>query len=292
MSEIMAAMNDRFAWQEGSIEREGTRLAYIDSGSGERCVVLVHGVNQNRRTWELLLPWLDDGYRYLALDQRGHGKSDRPGVTYTPGDLVADLQAIVTELGLRRYAIAGHSLGGWVGMQQAAAQPEQVAGLVIGDMTAAPRLESTSQSREAMRAALQPGAGDASWADADEAFAYLKATSTIEGEQQVRARMRQQLRRRADGRLERDRSATVAKAILEDVWQTDLWPLLPRIKCPVAVVHAQHSDILNAETARRMAETIPNAELVEVADSYHNLQLFRPREFASAINALLARASF
>lgn len=269
------------------LDRNGFRLHYLDSGGDGRPVILLHGINQNLRTWELVLPHIRGTYRFLAVDHRGHGLSDQPAVAYRQGDLVRDAHALVEALNLRRPAIVGHSLGGWVGLSLAGNFPGLLGGVVAGDIAPNVGAEMNPATKEGMAAALAPSTGDATWADEADAYGALRQLGPTEGEAEVRARMRQQLRRRPDGRLARARSPEIARAILEEVNAVDLWPVLPEIRCPVLVVRAEYSDILSPEVAQRMVTTIPSARLAEVKGSYHNMQLFKPREFGEEVDQFL-----
>lgn len=80
---------------------DGTRLFYKDFGSGPRLVAL-HSWSLSSTMWEYQLPMLlDAGHRFIALDRRGHGRSDDPGAGYDLDTLADDIAALVAELDLR-----------------------------------------------------------------------------------------------------------------------------------------------------------------------------------------------
>lgn len=100
------------------------RLHYRHCGdSAGRPVVLLHGLASNARTWDLTAPLLARRYRVFALDQRGHGLSDKPDEGYDFPAIVRDLAAFVDALALERPVIAGHSWGASVALQYAASRP-------------------------------------------------------------------------------------------------------------------------------------------------------------------------
>ncbi len=270
------------------VEVNGTRLHYLDTGGAGSPVLLLHGINQNVRTWEKVLPALTGPWRLLALDQRGHGLSEADGIMiYHRGQMVADCRAFIQALGLGQPIIVGHSLGGYVGMRVAATYPELVGGLVVADMTPDPVYEMAPARILAMRKALKPGLGDAVWATEDEAAAFRRQLFPGEDETVIRARLRQQLRRRPDGKLEIARSAAVARAMLEELLTTSVWPFLADIQCPTLIVRAELSDVLTAENAQRMAQTIPHCQLVTIKGAAHDLQLYQPEQFGEAIARFL-----
>jgi pimeloyl-ACP methyl ester carboxylesterase len=116
-----------------------------DSGESERLPVLfVHSLAGNGGQWALQLDHLGRHRRALALDLRGHGDSDpADDGTYDVTSLAADVAAVADQCSLRRFVLAGHSLGAAVAIAYAARHPERVAGLLLvdpnGDQTRIPR---------------------------------------------------------------------------------------------------------------------------------------------------------
>jgi pimeloyl-ACP methyl ester carboxylesterase len=96
-------------------EANGVRLHYVVVGHGTP-VILVHGLAFNHAAeWKLprIFQRLSQQYRVIALDNRGHGKSDKP---YDPAqyglELVDDVVRLMDHLGIARAHVVGYSLGG------------------------------------------------------------------------------------------------------------------------------------------------------------------------------------
>lgn len=91
--------------------RDATRLFYIDAGAG-RPVLFVSSAWLDSRMWEHQLPYLvDHGYRCVAYDRRGHGRSDSPWFGYDYDTLADDLAALIEALNLRDLMLVSHSAG-------------------------------------------------------------------------------------------------------------------------------------------------------------------------------------
>lgn len=119
----------------------GVRLFAVEEGAGP-LVVLVHGFPECWFSWRHQLPALAAaGYRAVAIDLPGYGRSDKPDVTYDEPWLTACLAGLVPALGAERCAIAGHDWGGLLVWPFARRYPELLAG-VIGVNT--PDLARTS----------------------------------------------------------------------------------------------------------------------------------------------------
>ncbi|OLT05040.1 arylesterase [Pseudonocardia sp. CNS-004] len=95
---------------------DGTRLAYEDygtgGGSGEPIVFVASWV-LDADMWEYQIPFFAErGYRCIALDRRGHGRSDRPPTGYDIDTTADDLAALLEHLDLTGVTLVGHSFGG------------------------------------------------------------------------------------------------------------------------------------------------------------------------------------
>ena len=87
-------------------------LYYEDHGSGQP-VVLIHGYPLSSASWEKQVPvLLANGYRVIAYDRRGFGKSSQPTVGYNYDTFAEDLRKLVTHLKLRNFVLVGFSMGG------------------------------------------------------------------------------------------------------------------------------------------------------------------------------------
>jgi pimeloyl-ACP methyl ester carboxylesterase len=114
---------------------DGRRLSYIDYGGPGRPLLALHGHFGEGRTFARLAAALAGRWRIVALDQRGHGESDR-APDYSRDGYVRDAAALLDHLRLDRIPLVGHSLGAVTAYQLAAAQPERVSALVIEDIGA------------------------------------------------------------------------------------------------------------------------------------------------------------
>src|SRR5579859_5640403 len=91
---------------------DGTELFYRDWGTG-RPVVFVHGMLLSSDMWQYqMLHVRENGFRALAFDRRGHGRSDDPGTGYEYDILADDLAALLEQLDLSHVTLVGHSMGG------------------------------------------------------------------------------------------------------------------------------------------------------------------------------------
>lgn len=143
-------------------------IAFRVRGSGP-AVVLLHGTSANHAVWQPIGDVLEHRATVIALDQRGHGRSDKPAAGYAADDFAGDVITVLDSLGIERAVIAGHSLGGRNAWVTAALHSERVAGVVVVDYT--PYVEASVLDDLESRVAN----GFRSFADVVEIEAYLRA---------------------------------------------------------------------------------------------------------------------
>jgi len=96
-------------------------------------VVFANSLGTDFRIWDLLTPLLEDDFRIVLYDKRGHGLSDTTPAPYAMNDHVQDLAALLDHLGIRRTAVVGLSVGGMIAQGIAAMRPDLVSALVLCD---------------------------------------------------------------------------------------------------------------------------------------------------------------
>jgi pimeloyl-ACP methyl ester carboxylesterase len=110
----------------------GLALQYVERGDPSGTpVILLHGMTDSWRSFELLLPLLPPSIRAVALTQRGHGDSDKPAASYRPTDLAADVAGVMDVLGISAAVIVGHSMGSRVAVRFGLEYPARTLGLVL-----------------------------------------------------------------------------------------------------------------------------------------------------------------
>jgi pimeloyl-ACP methyl ester carboxylesterase len=151
--------------------RDGVRLFYSDSGSGEPPLLLVHGWCCDHTDWRNQVRAFRQGHRVVAVDLRGHGRSGAPQQDYTTELFCSDLEWLIGQLGLRRPVVVGHSMGAGISLRLAARGARALSGVVLVDSPLVPARRTPRTKRDALqRAAL---------IRALETPAYLEAASAF-----------------------------------------------------------------------------------------------------------------
>ena len=115
------------------IELDGLKFQYRETGDPLLPpLVALHALGQNAQSWDEVASVLGTKYRVIALDQRGHGGSSRPG-KYSFELMSEDLNLFSSALGLERFTLLGHSMGGTVSYLYSETHPSKVERLVVED---------------------------------------------------------------------------------------------------------------------------------------------------------------
>lgn len=131
-------------------------MAYEEQGEGE-VLVLLHGFCGSSAYWENVAPLLGDSFRVIMPDLRGHGSSDAPLGAYTIEQLADDVAALLEALGVDRYALLGHSMGGYVALSLAQRYSHRLSGFGLIHSTAYPDSEEAREKRLQAVAAINTG---------------------------------------------------------------------------------------------------------------------------------------
>jgi pimeloyl-ACP methyl ester carboxylesterase len=114
--------------------KKGT-VAFSDTGKG-KVVVLLHGFLGSHLIWKNTVDYLSASFRVIAIDLPGHGKTDSFGYVHTMDLMAKCVKSVMDSLGLKKYVIVGHSMGGYVALAFADLFPDNVRGLCLFHSTA------------------------------------------------------------------------------------------------------------------------------------------------------------
>ena len=242
-------------------------------------IVLLHGLRGFSGTWRALAAALSHGYRLIAFDQRGRGESDwDPECGYYTDAYLADLEGIVDQLGLRRFALVGHSMGGTTSYVYADRHSDRVAALVIEDIAPGSSISGSGARRIVAEMQAMP-IGFASW---DEARAYWRTQRPTLGVALIEQRVEESLRLLPNGRItwrfdadgiRRTRVNPDSDRIL------DLWPIVERLRTPTLVIHGGRSDFCAENTVAMMRSRNTHITSVMVPEAGHYVHDDAPAAF-------------
>jgi pimeloyl-ACP methyl ester carboxylesterase len=120
--------------REAAAALPGVRLWYIDSGGSGVPVVFMHAATGSVRNWEYQVnAFTDAGYRFIAFDRRGWGRTVIDPSGPQPGTAADDLNALMTHLGIDRFHLVGTAAGGFVALDYAVSFPQRLRSVVMAN---------------------------------------------------------------------------------------------------------------------------------------------------------------
>jgi pimeloyl-ACP methyl ester carboxylesterase len=246
--------------------RSGLRLHYLRHGQGTGVpVVLLHGLRAYAQTWDNLVQALGEGFDCIALDQRGRGASDwAASDSYRTEVYVQDLEDLVSHLGVDRFVLIGHSLGGANALEYVRCNPGRVSALVIEDIGPG----SSSSGDGAARIRREMADTPLVFADWDAAGHFWRTSRPGLSAEGLASRLRHSMKAVPEGVAWRHDQQGIAQARLS-IPPTDLWPAVLALDCPTLFIRGGRSDFLPAAMLEQMRNRNPWVATCVVADASH-----------------------
>lgn len=254
-------------------DNDGCQLHYEDYGHGTP-VLLIHGLGSSTLDWEFQIPVLSAHYRVLALDVRGHGRSDKPHGRYRIVDFADDVAALIEHLQLPPVHLVGISMGGMIGFQLGVDQPHLLRSLTI--VNSAPQVKAHNL-RERLEIAKR-------WLLAR--LLPLETLAKALGKLLFPRPEQAELRQKVEQRWPRnDKRAYLAS--LDAIIGWGVRERLQRITCPTLVISADH-DYTPVESKQAYVTELPDARLQVIDNSRHATPLDQPQRFNTVLLDFLA----
>lgn len=252
----------------------GVSLAVETKGSGP-AVLFIHGYPLDRTLWQHQVAHLE-GYRRIAPDLRGMGRSDAPDLGYSMATYADDLAGLLEALGEESVVLCGLSMGGYIAFEFLRRHPDRVRGLVLMDTKAEADSPDGRKARDAQLAMVRES-GVASLAD--QMIPKLVAPAAPGA---VVAQLRAMILATP--------VAGVAGALGAMRDRPDSRVLLPELgRIPVLVVSGAADALIPASAAEALAEAIPGAELEIIPGAGHLPPLEQPEATTAALQRFLER---
>jgi pimeloyl-ACP methyl ester carboxylesterase/UDP:flavonoid glycosyltransferase YjiC (YdhE family) len=280
-------MRAKLPRSDGYVDRGGVRIHYEVYGDGPDTILFIPPWSiTHSRIYKAQLPWLSDSYRCIAYDQRGNGKSDRPGrdADYTSDQYVADALAVLDATGTDAAILVGMSLGGGLAAMLAAHHPKRTRAAILLGTTASigPGHPHMAPEHFAAQRADFEGWNKYNrdyWLRDFPDFARFFLENVFSDPHSTK-----QLEDGIEWAAETDGPTLVHTAAARTIAPPfDVSEQMYRsIRCPLLVIHGTDDRIQPIGRARRVAE-VTGAELIEIEGGGHAPQTRYP----ARVNALI-----
>lgn len=281
---MTASSSDKFATVNG------LNLHYRDWGGSGLPIVLVHGLASTSHIWDFVAPILAGAYRVVALDQRGHGQSDKPDDGYDFHTVTTDLRDFIDLLGFERPIVAGHSWGAQVALTLAHLFPEKVRGICFVDGGFMEISSRPDMTPEKARELLAPP--DLSHFTIDQ---FREMVRTRDWGFEFRPGLEEIVTANFDVQPDRTIRPRLSHAnhfkIIDSLWDHRPSEIFPTLDSPVLIMPARRDGDDDApdwraqreEAVARAESLLRRGKTVWLEDSVHDVPLQRPELVAQTI---------
>lgn len=263
-----------------TVSVDGESWHYLEGGpESAEVVLLLHGFAGEKDNWTRFLKQLTARYRVIAPDLPGFGESARHSDwDYSLIPQRDRVRGFVQALGLERYHLAGHSMGGHISILYVHEYPTQIISLALFNNGG---INSPNES-EFMRR-LQQGENPLI-VRSDEDFKSMMAIVFNEppfAPWPIKKVLAKRLIANAD------LNQSIFESMLRD-YETDLEPILAAVECPVFILWGDSDNILDVSSVNVMQRALAGADVVIMNDMGHTPMLERPAETAGHYLAFLS----
>jgi pimeloyl-ACP methyl ester carboxylesterase len=260
---------------------DGTLLSLSSWGSTPPSILCIHGYADGRYVWSPFAQLLVQYAGVLTMDMRGHGDSDwDPAGVYTTAKFVADAQAIIDACCSCELLLVGHSLGGDIAIQLAAANKRRVQALVLVDVGPGVSDDGIRVVRQAFRSKTRAFSSKTAYRQelrdsmplANDEMLELAVTHALTGAGEA-------YRLKCDPRL----------GDLELPGRRDkLWPLLESLQIPCLLIRGEASAIVPRHLAAAMTQRVRSLRCTTVTMAGHAVMMDNPQDFGSILQRFVA----
>jgi pimeloyl-ACP methyl ester carboxylesterase len=265
-----------------------TRLHVDDFGGDGRPVVLIHGWPLSGESWSEQVPALRDaGYRVIAYDRRGFGRSDKPLTGYDYNTLTDDLHALLVELDLKNVTLVGFSMGGGeVARYFTKFGSERVRSVVFASAVTPYMLKGPNNPDGPLETGQAAKMTAGLMADKDAFFDdFTTEFFSVDGDLKVTEEQRQQALALAE-----QASKPAALEAMTAFAVTDFRDDLAKVTVPTLVIHGDGDATVPFEgSGARTRAAIPGSELVVIAGGPHGVNVSHAEQWNHAVLEFLLK---
>jgi esterase len=271
------------------VDIDGLTHHYLHWGDKDApALLMLHGLRSYAHTWAPVAQVLALTHRVVAPDFRGRGESSwDPQRDYFTNAYVSDVEKLTALLGLTRFSVVGHSMGGAVGYTYASRHPDLVDALVVEDIGPG----SSTSTPGADRILREMAGTPQEFESLDAVRAYWRRIRPDIADEALESRIQHTVRPATGGRWKwkLDMAGIAAARMSGDpAGPVDLWDCVESLRCPTLVIRGAQSDFLPAQTCAEMARRQPLLRWTEVPNAGHYVHDDNPAAFTRLVLEFLA----
>ena len=271
------------------------RMRYLDWGGDGPPIVALHGLASSGNWYDIVARMLNDGYRVIAPDQRGHGQTTQASSGYDWPTLASDVTGLMDWENISQATVLGHSWGGHVASALAAHFPERVQKLVMiegGFLDARLGAEATWESFS-HRVRPRDVSGNR-----EEFLNRLRTQLADCWTQELERIVQTMVYEDEDGLIQDILRPENHAQVIRTMWDYPPASILPRVGCSSLIIPAGPTpDRAGSEFAQRrvaMVESaigyLKNGRVKWIPETIHDIGYHKPQELAQVIREFISES--
>lgn len=251
-----------------TLAMNGINLAYTRGGNGVP-LLLVHGFPLDSTSWNEVRPFLEDDFDVITPDLRGFGQSTTLETEYTVTDMADDLAGLLDHLGIKKVAIAGHSMGGYITLAFAKKYPERIN--AIGLISSQAASDSAERKEGRLKSAQEVA---------------INGVSSMAQTMPEKLSANPRVQSLARDLISRQKNAGVVGALKAMAAREDYLSFLKGCHFPIVLIHGDADTLIPIDRSKEILAAADHARLLEIKGANHMPMMEFPEQTAKGIKLL------
>ncbi len=261
----------------GFLDANGLRFHSLEWPGTEPLLVLLHPNRANAHVWDFMVAKSKLQNRIVAVDLRGHGKSEWPNSGYQLTDYTNDVIAIIERLSSSPVILVGGATGGNIGLLVATARPDLVCGLAVID----PGLSLDPAINARVQRELEHEHSFSSREEALASMPFSSLWSTAQKESYAGHAFRESDSGSWEGTYSKAAAGETEHALVPAIWNEI------RVECPTLAVRGDRSAVFGRDKLFRLGSILSESVLAEIPMADHRVMQDNPETLASMLDGFV-----
>ncbi|PEF73264.1 hypothetical protein CON94_21840 [Bacillus pseudomycoides] len=275
--------------KEHMIDSNGVRIKVYEYSQTGEPLLLLHYMGGSSAIWRSIIPSFMGKYRVIAMDIRGHGKSDQPATGYQLETLAEDVRAVLDSLGIDKAYIVGSSFGCYIGTSFASMYPERVLSLVNSEGALVNKSEGLHTETKEEHLNKYFSSPEQEFESREALIHYMKESWLPWNKERELVMKDYEPRKLENGKVTFISKRDTLRQIAEDLYDRRVEHLYENIQCSVLFLPAEKEGDLNKklEFIKSVKLKLKKSKTVVIPGTSHAMMFDHSKELSYEINKFL-----
>ncbi|MEI5906705.1 alpha/beta hydrolase [Bacillus spongiae] len=271
--------------KEHMIDSNGVKIKVYEYSQTGEPLLLLHYMGGSSAIWRSIIPSFIEKYRVIAIDLRGHGKSDQPATGYQLDTFVQDVRVVLDALEIEKVNIVGSSLGCYIGTRFASMYPERALSLVNSEGALVDKSERANLEPKEEYLNKYFSAPEQEFESRETLIQHMKENWLPWNKEREMVMKDFEPRKLKNGRVTFISKRDTLRQIAEDLYDKKIEHLYENIHCSVLFLPAEKEGELNEKLAfiKNVERKLNNSKTVVIPETSHAMMFDHSKELINEI---------